>query len=137
MNWCNTTAISDTDTVAVSSIAATWEVSVLDPFQLVIPDPTLSICPEVDSTIFYPLLTTGGSGSVQWDWFIQSPDSTYEWDNPNSPAIAVSTTSDSASYFAVAVDMQGCGTDQSSLLSVNILDGIEAGKSLHRAQEMI
>ena len=122
-----TTAISDTDTVAISSIAATWEVSVLDPFQLVVPDPTLSVCPEVDSTIFYPLLATGGSGGVQWNWFIQTPDSTYEWDNPNSPAIAVSTTSDSASYFAVAVDMQGCGTDESALLSVNILDGIEAG----------
>ena len=51
-----TTVISDTDTVAVSSIAGAWEVSVLDPFQLIVPDPTLSICPEVDSTTFYPCL---------------------------------------------------------------------------------
>jgi len=82
-----TTAISDTDTVVVSSIAATWDVSVYAPFQLIVPDATLSICPEVDSTTFYPILTTGGSGGVEWNWFIQTSDSTYSWDNPNSPEL--------------------------------------------------
>ena len=122
-----TTAISDTDTVVVSSIAAAWNVSVLDPFQLIVPDPTLSICPEVDSTTFYPILTTGGSGGVQWNWFIQTSDSTYAWDNPNSPAIAINAASDTASYFAVAMDAQGCGTIEGPLLNLDILDGIEAG----------
>ena len=90
------TAQSDTDTVVISSVLASWDVLVLEPFELFVPNGTLTVCPEAESTDFYPILTTGGSGGVTWNWFIQSPDSTQAWNNPDSPAISINAASDTA-----------------------------------------
>ena len=121
------TTQSDTDTVVISSVLASWDVLVLEPFELFVPNGTLTVCPEAESSSFYPILTTGGSGGVTWNWFIQSSDTTQAWNNPDSPAISLNAASDTAGYFAQAIDNMGCGSIESELLTVEVLNGIEAG----------